>query len=150
MTEPIRGKIARVLNAREIALNVGTTKGVTVGMSFDVMGASEDINDPDTGEVLGSIERPKARVEITHAQEKLSVAKTSHATRLQGGNSTKLRITAFGPVARALIPPSWVEKYENPQKTEETWNFLSAEDGQVEIGDPVVQVLETNKASNGQ
>lgn len=27
MTEPIRGKIARVLNAREIALNVGTAIG---------------------------------------------------------------------------------------------------------------------------
>ena len=37
MTKPIRGKVARVLNTREIAINVGTANGVTVGMYFDVM-----------------------------------------------------------------------------------------------------------------
>ena len=141
MTEPIRGKIARVLNAQEIALNVGTAKGVTVGMAFDVMGTSEDINDPDTGEALGTIERPKARVEITHTQEKLSVARTYRATQPHSGSSSELSIPAFGPVARALIPPSWVEKYEKPRKIQETWDVLNAEDRPVKTGDPVVQVI---------
>ena len=67
MTKPIHGKVARVLNTREIAINVGAEKGVTIGMFFDVMEIhDEDIKDPDTDEVLGSIERPKVRVHVTH------------------------------------------------------------------------------------
>ena len=70
MTKPIRGKVARVLNTREIAINVGVEDGVTVGMYFDVMDLQyEDIRDPDTDEVLGSIERPKVRVKVIHVQE---------------------------------------------------------------------------------
>ena len=49
MTKPIRGKVAHVLNEREIAINVGTEKGVTIGMRFNVMEIhDEDIKDPDT------------------------------------------------------------------------------------------------------
>lgn len=86
MTEPIRGKIARVFSAREIALNVGTAKGVTVGMYFDVMDACEDISDPDTGEVLGSIEHPKVRVEITHRKNYLL---QEHTERREGTVTTQ-------------------------------------------------------------
>ena len=36
MTKPICGKVARVLNSREIAINIGVADGVTTGMFFDV------------------------------------------------------------------------------------------------------------------
>ena len=50
MTKPICGKVARVLNEREIAINVGAEDGVTVGMYFDVMEIQyEDIKDPGYG-----------------------------------------------------------------------------------------------------
>ena len=52
MSVPIRGKVARVLNSREIAINLGSTNGVVVGMHFDVVDSKEDIRDPDTKEVL--------------------------------------------------------------------------------------------------
>ena len=62
MITPIRGKVARVLNEREIAINIGTAHGVTVGMYFDVIDPHyENIKDPDTNEVLGSLGRPKVR-----------------------------------------------------------------------------------------
>ena len=61
MTDLIRGKIARVLNSREVAINLGSGNGVKVGMHFDVLDKnSEDIMDPDTGALLGSIERAKS------------------------------------------------------------------------------------------
>ena len=48
MTEPIRGKVARILNSREMVINVGSDSGVAVGMRFEVMDAKgEDILDPD-------------------------------------------------------------------------------------------------------
>ena len=37
MTEPIRGKVARILDERKIALNLGYANGVSVGMYFDVI-----------------------------------------------------------------------------------------------------------------
>ena len=133
MTEPIRGKVARVLSTREIALNIGTAEGVTVGMHFDVMGVREDITDPDTGEKLGSLERPKVRVRVIYTQEKFSVASTYQMN--------------LGPVARSLMPPNWVTKYETLKKTAGTIDNLDAENGPIKVGEPVVQVIETNRVN---
>lgn len=139
MTQLIRGKVARVLNEREIAINVGTAKGVVVGMFFDVMHAEvEDIIDPDTDEVLGSIERPKVRVEIVHAQEKLSVATTFQTERVNVGGY-------LGPFARSLMPPKWIEKYETLRAQDKGWSPLHEKDSYVKIGDCVVEVTEENE-----
>ena len=149
MTEPIRGKVATLLNAREIAINKGTTDGVLVGMYFDVMDADEtDITDPDTGETLGSIERSKIRLKIVHVQEKLSVAATYRSERVNlGGDGGHLDAAlGFGPVARALMPPKWVTRYETFEKDEESSTSFEEKNSKVKIGDPVVQVVEKNKA----
>ena len=77
MAEPIRGKVACVLNTREFAINKGSEDGVRVGMFFDVIGSQHNnIKNPDTKEVLGSIVRPKVRVKIVDVEVKLSVATT--------------------------------------------------------------------------
>ena len=82
MIKPIRGKVARVLNEREIALNVGTENGVTVDMHFDIIDPSGlHIKDPDTGRELGSIKRTKVRVRVTHVQDRLSIATTYRSKR---------------------------------------------------------------------
>ena len=139
MITPIRGKVARVLNEREFAINVGTAGGVTVGMYFDVMQAEEkDIVDPDTEEVLGSIERPKVRVEIIHAQEKLSVATTFQTEQVNVGGY-------LGPFARSLMPAKWVEKLETLRVQEKGWSPLHEKDSFVKVGDRVVQVIEESE-----
>ena len=99
-----------MLNKHEIAINVGTENGVTVGLYFNVMDTHDEIRDPDTNEVLGSLERPKVRVKIIHVQEKLSLATTYRKERVNTGGTG--RGIPLGPFARALIPPTWVEKYE--------------------------------------
>ena len=151
MMEPIRGKVARVLNTREIAINVGTSQGVTLGMRFDVMDTNEmDITDPDTGKVLGSLERPKVRVEIIHVQEDLSVAQTPETTVNLGGTGISAMDT-FGPFARSLMPPNWVTRYETLKKTgKNTKEELDEEDSRVKIGDPIVQVLEPDAATGNR
>ncbi len=135
MNEPIRGKVARVLNEREIAINVGTAHGVSIGMYFDVIDAQdEEIKDPDTGEVLGSIERSKVRVEVTHVQEKLSVATTCEVERMNiGGEGT-------GPFTNFLMPPKWIEKYETLRTRDKGWGPLPESNSYVKTGDPVFQV----------
>lgn len=138
MTKPIRGKVAQVLNSREVALNVGSAKGVVVGMYFDVLVEPKDIEDPDTGDKLGTIERYKVRVQVTQVQEKLSVAATYRTKRVNGGGS----LTDLGSFSRALMPPKWVTKYETLKTQEKTWEELDEDDSYVSTGDLVVQVNE--------
>ena len=141
MTEAIRGKIARVLNSREVALNIGSANGVSVGMYFDVMDPTgEDITDPDTEEVLGSIERSRVRVKVTHVQERLSIASTYKTKRINvGGHGIDPKFTRF------LMPPEWITKYETLKTKEKTWEDIDEEESYVRAGDPVIQVIENKK-----
>lgn len=94
MIEPICGKVARILNSRELALTIGSQGGVKIGMYFDVLDpVGHDITDPDTGKILGSIERSKVRVKIAKVQDFLSVASTyKSSTTNVGGGWSRLRI----------------------------------------------------------
>ncbi len=140
MTKPIRGKVARVLNAREIAINVGTAKGVTVGMYFDVMGTYNEIEDPDTREVLGSLERLKVRVKITQVQEKLSLATTYRKEQVTTDNAL-----APGPFTRALMQDDSITRYETLSDPRRIKDTIKVEDNYVNVGDPVVQVIEDSE-----
>lgn len=133
MDDPIRGKVARVLNSREVAINLGSEQGVRPGMYFDVVARHEDIVDPDTKESLGSIERPKIRVQITWVQEKLSLASALAREVNVGG-------MPLGEFSRLLMPPKWVKKYET-LTAEETGEELGEKESLVKVGDPVVQVI---------
>lgn len=136
MTNPIRGKVARVLNSREIAINVGAEKGVDVGMHFDVLDPKyENIRDPDTHELLGSIERSKVRVEIIRVQEKLSIASTYRKKKINVGGSFGLSFS------ESLMPPDWRTKYETLKTEEQDWEDIEVKESYVKVGDPVAQVI---------
>jgi len=136
--DPIRGKVARVLNSRELAINVGSRDGVVVGMYFDVLDPKgEDIRDPDSGEVLGSVDRPKVRVQVTKVQERLSVASTYKKNEVNVGG----RGVNFGlGLSDLLMPPRYVTRFETLKTTEKTWEDLDEKESYVKTGDPVVQV----------
>ena len=136
MTEPIRGKVARILNSREMVINVGSKGGVTIGMRFDVMDTKgENITDPDTGQLLGSVERQKVRVEISKVQENLSVASTYKKRTVNVGGGS------MGLASQMFMPARWVTKYETLKTDEQTWEDLHETDSYVKTGDPVVEVL---------
>lgn len=103
----------------------------------------QGIEDPDTGQVLGSVERPKARVKITVIQAKLSLA-THKKTRVNVGGRGGLA-TLQGGLAHALMPPKWVTKYETLKTVEKTWEDLDEKESFVKIGDPVVEALVTEE-----
>lgn len=134
----IRGKVAQILNTRELVINLGSDNGVTPGMYFDVMDPKvTDIEDPDTGEILGSIERPKVRVKISRVETRLSMASTYRSKRINIGG----RDINSGFLSQILGPPKWVTKYENLKTQEKTWEDLDEKESYVKIGDPVVQVI---------
>lgn len=137
---PIRGKVARMLSARQLAMNIGERDGVALGMRFDVLDQKgEDIEDPDTGEVLGSLHRPKVRLRVVQVEDRISVGETFRSHRVNvGGMGLDFGTT----LARALMPPQWVERHETLKTTETTWQDLDESESFVKTGDPVIQVLD--------
>jgi hypothetical protein len=137
-TKPMRGKVARILNTRELVINLGDEQGVAVGMRFDVLDQKEeDIKDPDTNEVLGSIERPKVRVKVTNVLDRMCIASTYKKTEVNIGG----RGIGIGDFSRILMPPKLITKYQTLKTEEKTWEDLSEAESYVKIGDPVVQVI---------
>lgn len=144
--EPIRGRVARILNSREIVLNVGSMNGIVVGMKFDVLDPKgEEIIDPETGEVLGSLSRPKVRVKVKTVQDRLSVAGTYRTREINIGG-TGGALGSLGSLSEMLRPPQYVKKVETFKTTEKTWEDLDESESFVKTGDPVVQVIEETPA----
>ena len=150
MADLIRGKVARVLNSREVVLNVGSNSGVEVGMYFDILDSNgEDIEDPDTGDSLGFVDRPKVRVRITSVQEKLSVASTYRVIRVNVGGIGGFPTDTLS-FSRLLMPPKWETRHETLKTQEKTWEDLEEEESYVKTGDPVIQALATDEVEQEQ
>lgn len=128
MTEPIRGKVAKVLSDKAIAINVGFSHGVDLGMKFDVMGYIA-VKDPDSAVILESIEVQKVRVEVTLVQEKVSVATTFKKRDTSEALRKELRNPLFQFDVQELI------KTDKTFEEDEDWNKV------VRVGDGVIQVL---------
>jgi len=141
MPDLIAGKVAKVLNSRELVINVGSLGGVEVGMVFEVLDKKgENITDPDTGELLGSIDRPKVKVKVTRTEERLSVASTyeSHQINMGGNASGLFGLESF---SKQLLPPKWVTKYQTLKTNEKTWEDVNEDECYVKTGDPVRQLV---------
>lgn len=137
----IKGKVAKVLNARELLINRGSDDGVGVGMRFAVLDPqAENVRDPDTGKPLGSISRPKVTVEVTQVEPHLSLAATYRKVTENRGGSGLGTATALSKVFQ---PPDYVQRYETFRSTEQTWEALPESQSYVKTGDPVVQLLTT-------
>lgn len=82
-SERIRGKVAAILSRRELILNIGSEDGVEIGMKFVILNSKGiDVTDPDTGEVLGTVEVPKTVVKVVRVDSShLSVARTFRTVR---------------------------------------------------------------------
>jgi hypothetical protein len=96
-----------------------------------------EIEDPDTGEVIGSVELEKARVRVTSVQDRVSVASTFRTHRVNVGGSG---IALSGLFA----PPKWETRIETLRADENATEDLPEEESFVRTGDPVVQVLDDN------
>lgn len=74
-------KIARVLSNAEIALSAGADLGIEDGDTVRVMQTIQ-IHDPDTNEVLGSVEKTRLILDVVDVQERFSVAKVRSVSPL--------------------------------------------------------------------
>ncbi len=82
-TVMIETKIAQIIDATRVVLAAGEEQGVREGMEFVIYELGPEIFDPETKESLGRLELMKGRVIVSHAQEKLSTARTPSFSRLR-------------------------------------------------------------------
>ena len=137
----IRGKVAKIINSRELVLNVGADNGVVEGMIFEVLDPKgEEIHDPETGDFLGSLEIAKVRVRVKGVEKKLSIATTYKKRALNiGGHGPD-----FSSFSRILLPSQWIEEYETFKTDEKTIEDIREEESFVKTGDPVKEVRDVH------
>ena len=131
----IEGKVADILNERELVINKGKISGVKKDMIFGVLEIKEGITDPDTGEVLGSVESTKIRVKVVDVQPKLSVCRTYEPYQVNIGGSGKSIFPAFFEP-----PPKWVTKVKTLKSEDAEFKDLGETGSYVRIGDKVRQL----------
>ena len=137
--EPIRGKVANLLNDREVALNRGSLQGVKLRMKFNILRSeAHEVTDPDTGEALGSYQPVKVCVRVKSVYDKWSVAETFNIRRVNVGG--------FG----IFNTPKWEERYETLKLQDASVNEIDDSGSFVKTGDPVVQVIELSNPNESQ
>ena len=145
-TDRIRGQVAKILSPREIIISRGTDDGVEPGMHFAVLDPrADEITDPETGEVLGTIHRPKIEVEVTRVEPRLAFACTFALRQVNVGGlgiDWAARARVFG--VRLPDPPRYEKRRETLNTDEPTWDDEDA-DRSISTGDPVEQVLESDR-----
>ena len=139
--QPIEGAVAKILTARELVINRGSEDGVKVRMKFQVLDLkAENIKDPETGEVLGSIDRPKVEVEVTRVADHLAIARTFHERRVNIGGMG----VGVSALMRQFEPPKYETHYETLKTNEATWEDIDESKSFVKTGDPVREILKAS------
>lgn len=133
----IRGKVSGVLNERELTINIGSKHGVHKGMKFKILADKPiEVHDPDSNEVLGTVDREKVQVQVSEVDEKFSICKTFRKSIL-GSNA----LLGFQEMSKMFSP-----RREIPEtlKAEDSTlpPPLSEEESYVKKGDRVVQIIE--------
>lgn len=131
---PLEGKVAGIINERELAINIGQKAGVRTGMVFKVMSDEPgEVTDPDSGELLGRFEREKVRVKVSIVHERFSVCRTFRARTIGGGWANVLGMMSERPREVVETLKADDASYIPP---------LSEEKSYVKKGDQVIQVVE--------
>ncbi|HYC89978.1 MAG TPA: CsgG/HfaB family protein [Thermoanaerobaculia bacterium] len=87
-----RGTVVKVDKER-IIVNRGLREGVSVGDEF-VVGESEVIRDPDTGEVIDEVIRERARLKVVSVGERTSVCSVISGSGNQVGERMTIRYSS--------------------------------------------------------
>ena len=125
----IEGKVARVLNSRELIINKGIVDGIEIGMRFDVQGPGLDILDPDSRANLGHLVRSKIRVQIVEVEHLFSIARTFETYQSEEAPASIFSIGI----------PRHVTKVKTLRTDGSSFEFRE-DSANVSVGDRVVQI----------
>lgn len=135
MDEPIRGKVASILNGRELVINRGSEAGVQTGMRFAVLNSrGAEIIDPETTESLGSVEIAKTLVKVVKVQPKLAVCRTFRKFVVPGRGPFGGISSAIGQPEKTEIETLRADEFDSRKELDEHMSY-------VKRGDDVVQAI---------
>lgn len=136
----IEGKVAKILNTRELVINRGSEHGIEAGMRFKVLEIIEEIFDPDTNENLGSISREKIRVKAVDVQPRFAIARTYETYFVHDTRAIPFALEAYialDPLTKVRTIASDSEDSLSPYTPHTAYDERK---GFVKIGDKVVQI----------
>lgn len=143
MVEPIAGKVAKVLNDREIVLNKGRLDGVEVGDYVGIVDSQEfGIKDPESDDDLGDIVRFKVSLRVTQISDHLSIASTYKVSKVNVGGSFNF------DSLRAFQAPEWVDRVERLSYGEDSALPVEPEDSRIQVSD-AFWVVDKDVADSG-
>lgn len=118
-------KVVKIIDHYNFVIDVGYTTGsIKIGDKYIVYLEGEEIIDPDTKDSLGALELPKARCQVTHIQEKISIIKSLDA-KPKGARSS-IYTTAL--TLSSLMGDSGDSS---------PYNFIPSEERIVKVGDKI-------------
>lgn len=134
----LQGKVAKILNERDVVINIGRVQGVKKGMKFAILAPTpEEISDPETGELLDTVDRTKALIQVTEVRERITICSTYKTSKISSGI-----FSAFYSLSRHHDPlqetPDGLEDFSLPA-------LLSSEESYIKRGDQVKQVEEPDR-----
>lgn len=137
----IEGKVARILNDREVVLNRGSSHGIEVGMYAAIVDLSgEEIRDPDTDEILGGLMRFKKTLMVSQVSEKFCIASTFRTKRVNVGGKGLFGSSQFDSL---FDPPKYEKQVERLRLSESDPQPLDESESAVTSGDPFEIISET-------
>lgn len=89
----IRGRIIRIVDPREVVINLGSTDGIDQDSIFLILGEEEIIIDPETETELGRVSVVKGRVKAKTVDDHYTITSTRWKVNT---------IDVVGPLAEAL------------------------------------------------
>ena len=131
----IEGKVAKVLNTRDLVINKGESDGVCKGMLFQVIQPDEPIWDPDSGVELGVLARDKIKVRVVDLRPHFAVAKTYETYSAREPSEVQ---QAMSRLAGRTVTRVRKILTESPEQDGDT---IGVAGSTVNVGDPVVQIV---------
>lgn len=132
----IQGKVAAILNERDLVINRGESDGVSEGMLFQVTQPDVPIRDPDSGLELGVLVRDKIKVRVVELHPHFSVAKTYETYSARVPSEVQQALSRFSGRTVTRVRKILTESSEQEGDT------IGREGSTVYVGDPVVQITE--------
>lgn len=122
------GKIIKIIDGTHVVINIGSYQGVKKDTVFRIFASTgEEVKDPDTGDILGTLNSYKGKVITQVVYEHMTVC-TSVPTNLM--NNT---------LNRGLLSPIHPELNVDPDEI--TGGFSEPKNTTIKIGDTVEQDL---------
>lgn len=146
MSESIEGKVAQVLNEREVAINVGAEHGVETGMKFEILSEKPIvITDPDTGDEIGTIDRVKVRVKVVEVRPRMSITSTYETYQVNVGGAGLDFERLIGLTSSSILAAKWVTRVKTLRIDQSDLpGPLDEKDSIVRRGDRVTQIVDTD------